>query len=245
MASPPAGPYPVPPKKTSPLVWIIVAILGLVMIAGIVVIAGGFFVAKKLQDAYSNPALATAKVLAAANPDIDIISTDDSKGTVTFKDKKSGKVVTLNFDQIKQGKITFEEDGKSVTMNSGADGVRIAGSDGSKVEIGANAAMKLPDWLPAYPGATAQSNFSMQSDKEAGASVSFTTKDSVDKVSKFYEEAFKKAGLTTTTNLMQQDGKAAGGMVAAESADKKRSAMVNIGAGEDAVTVGVTYSDKK
>lgn len=245
MAASAQGPMPVQPKKTSPVVWIIVGVLGLVMVAGMVVIAGGLFVAKKVHDAASNPALLAAKVMAAANPDVEILSSDDRNGTVTFKEKKSGKVITLDFDQIKQGRLVFEEDGKKVTVNSTTDGVNLTGSDGSAVQIGSNASAKMPDWLPAYPGSNAQGTFSMQDASQSGAAVSFTTKDAVDKVSSFYDDALRKAGLTTNVNLMQQDGKTSGAMITAESGDKKRSAVVNISAGDDAATVGITYSDKK
>jgi hypothetical protein len=245
MATPPQGPAPVPPKKMSPIVWIIGGIFGLILLAGIVMIAGGLFVANKIHNAVSNPALAAAKLIAAANPDVEILSSDERAGTVTFKDKKDGKVITLNFDQIKQGKLTFEQDGKKVTMAASGDGVKIAGDDGSTVQIGAGASSKLPDWLPSYPGATTQGSFAMQGSAESAATVSFTTKDSIDQVAKFYQDAFKKAGFSTSANMMQQDGKTSGGMISAESEDKKKSAVVNIAAGEDAATVGITYSDKK
>ena len=245
MASAPQSPMSVPPKKMSPIVWIIGGIFGLILLAGIVMVAGGLLVANKIHKAASNPALAAAKLIAAANPDVEILSSDEHAGTVTFKDKKDGKVITLNFDQIKQGKLTFEEDGKKVTMAASGNGVNIAGADGSTVQIGANASSKLPEWLPSYPGANAQGSFAMQASNESAATVSFTTKDSIDQVAKFYEDAFKKAGLTTSANMMQQDGKASGGMISAESADKKKTAVVNIAAGEDAATVGITYSDKK
>jgi hypothetical protein len=244
MASSAQSPMPVPQKNTSPVVWIIVGILGLVMVAGVVIIAGGLFVAKRVSDAASNPALTTAKIMAAANPDLQIISSDDRNGTVTFKDKKSGRVVTLNFDQIKQGRITFEEDGKKVSVDSSGGGINVARNDGSTVQIGPNASSKLPDWLPAYPGSSPQGTFAMQGANESNASVTFTTKDPVDKISKFYDETLRKAGLTTTVNLMQQDGKTSGAMIAAESVDKKRSAVINIAAAEDEVTVGITYAGK-
>jgi hypothetical protein len=245
MAAPPQGQMSVPPKKISPIVWIIGAIFGLILLAGIVMIAGGLFVANKIHKATANPALTAARLMAAANPDVEILSSDDRAGTVTFKDKKNGKVITLNFDQIKQGKLTFEEDGKKVTMATSNDGLKIASSDGSTIQIGATASSKLPDWLPAYPGANTQGSFAMQGANEAAATVSFTTKDSADTVAKFYEEAFKNAGLSTSANMMQQDGKTSGGMISADSADKKKSAVVNIAAGDGAATVGITYSDKK
>lgn len=245
MAAPGQGMPPLPPKKMNPIIWIIGGFFGLILLAGIVMVAGGLFLAKKVHDAAGNPALATAKLMAMANPDVEIVSSDDAKGTVTFRDKKSGKVITLNFDQIKQGKIQFEEDGKQVTMDGSGEGLNIKSSDGATVQIGAQASAKFPEWLPAYPGSTAQGSFALQGNDESGAAVSFTTADSVEKVSKFYQDSFKNAGLTVNANLMSQDGKTSGGMISAESADRKRSAVVNIASGDDGVTVGVTYSDKK
>jgi hypothetical protein len=85
----------------------------------------------------------------------------------------------------------------------------------------------------------------MQGGSESGAAVSFTTQDSVEKISKFYQDAFKNAGLTVNTNIMTQDGNTAGGVITGESADKKRGAVVNIASAEEGATVGITYSDKK
>jgi hypothetical protein len=215
-------------KKTNPLIWILVGILGLFMLVGIVVVAGGIFVAKKVQDAAANPALAAAELIAAANPDVEIVSSDEGAGTVTFKDTTTGKVVTVDLDQIKEGKLTVKGDG-----------------DGETVTIGADASTKLPEWLPVYPGATTSGTFAMQGSNSAAATVGLTTSDSVENVAKFYEETFKKAGLSTTTNLMQQDGKNSGGMIAGESADKKRSAVVSMATGDEGLTVGITYSDKR
>jgi hypothetical protein len=239
-------PMPPPlPKKTSPLIWIIVGVFGLVVLAGITMIAGGLFLAKKVSDASGNPALAAAKILAMSNPDVEIVSSDDSKGNVTIREKSTGKVVTLDFNKIKDGKISFEQDGKRVTVDSSGEGLNIKGDDGSSVRVGAQSNATLPSWLPAYPGASMQGAFSMQGATESGAAVSFTTKDTAEKVSTFYQDAFKTAGLTTSVNLLSEGGKTEGGIITAESADKKRSAVVNIASGDEGLTVSITYSDKK
>ena len=249
MATPGQGMPPLPPelprKKTSPIIWILAGLFGLVVLAGIVMIAGGLFLAKQVRDASGNPALAAAKLMAMANPDVEVVSSDDANGTVTIKDKKTGKVITLNFDQIKDGKLQVEQDGQKVTIDSSGDGLNVKGTDGSTVQIGTSSSAQLPEWLPSYPGSTAQSAFSMQGGAESGAAVSFTTQDAIDKVSKFYQDALKNAGMTVSANMMTQDGKTAGGMITAESADKKRSAVVNIASGDEGATVGITYSDKK
>jgi hypothetical protein len=48
-AAPPAA-TPVTPKKTSPLIWVVVGCFGLIVIVGIVFTIGGFFVAKKVGE---------------------------------------------------------------------------------------------------------------------------------------------------------------------------------------------------
>ena len=59
---PPAPIAPEPPglpakKKTSPVVWVLVGCLGLIVIVGVVAIIGGFFVAQKVKQAGLDPAL--------------------------------------------------------------------------------------------------------------------------------------------------------------------------------------------
>ena len=149
---PPGAPMPpqagsgpsVGPRKTSPIVWVLVILLGLFLLGGLAV--GGFtlFVVHKAREAgistdlfKRNPAAATARVLAAANPDIEILSEDDGAGTVTVRDRTSGKTTTWNLDQAKRGRLSItaeDEDGKNAT-----------------VEIGSGAAHRLPSWVPSYP----------------------------------------------------------------------------------------------
>jgi len=248
MSSPQPLPAPIPaPKKTSPILWIFVAIFCVVALAGMAVIAGGLFFVHKVKQAGNNPALFAAKMIAAANPDVSVVSSDDARGTVTFLDKKTGKTVTMNFDDVKKGKITFEADGQQAsieTKGDGKDGAVLVTSPEGSIKFGAGAA-KLPDWLPAYPNVTPQGTFGIQGVGEESGNVTFTVKDPIDKVVSFYEEGLKKSGLTTNSNVLQQNGKAAGAMVTGEDAAKKRSAMINLGAGDDGVTVNVTYSTKK
>ena len=103
MANQGQGVPPLPRKKTSPIVWILVGLFGFVLLAGIAMIAGWLFIAKQVHDASGNPALAAAKLMAMANPDVEILSSDASKQTATLKDTRSGKVITLNLDQLKKG----------------------------------------------------------------------------------------------------------------------------------------------
>src|SRR5262245_59221259 len=76
-APPPSGPpMQTGPKKTSPVVWIIVGVLGFFLLVGIVISVGvGMFVHKVKQ----NPALAMAKLLTAANPEVEVLSADEGR----------------------------------------------------------------------------------------------------------------------------------------------------------------------
>ena len=132
-AAPQAGSVQAAPavaRKTSPIVWILVAVLGLFLLGGIAVVGGGLFLVHKAKQAgidpelmRNNPGLATAKLLAATNPDLEVVSTDDQRGLITVRQKSTGKIMTVNFDEIKRGKITFREDGKdAVTLEAHGDG---------------------------------------------------------------------------------------------------------------------------
>jgi hypothetical protein len=238
--APGSGPV-VPKKKISPIVWVLVGIAGFVLLVGIAVIAGGLFLAKKIAD---NPMLAAATAIAAANPDVELVSNDPNRQTVTFREKSTGKTITLNFDQLKEGRFSFSEDGKEVTMETGEGGLKVKGSDGSTLEVGTGSS-KLPDWVPAYPGATMEGAFSSSGGSEQGAMVSFTTSDGADKVVSFFEDGFQQAGLKVTQTVQREGGKISGGMVHAESGDKKQQAVVTISVDQDETNVSVTYSAKK
>src|SRR5947207_2968860 len=238
---PPSVSAPVPPvsaaapQKTSAVVWIIGGCGGLVVLAALVGGMAMYFIAHKAKQAAhmleKNPALAVTRMLAAANPDVDVVSTDEDKGTITVRDKKTGKTMTMNFADAQKGKFVFEEDGQKVQMEAHGEGDKgsfeVKSSEGSmKFQAGAGSE-KLPDWLPAYPGSAPQGAFSMQNPKETTGSFNFVTKDSIEQVMRYYEDALKKAGLKVTSNTMQEDGKASLGIVTAAEAGNKRKAVVN------------------
>ena len=101
-------------RKTSPLIWFLAAALALFLLGAIAAVGSGIVLVHKAKQAgidarlmHNNPGLATAKLLAATNPDIEIISTDEAKGLVTIRQKSTGKVITVDLDKVKQGKVTL------------------------------------------------------------------------------------------------------------------------------------------
>jgi len=237
-ASAPSAPA-TPRRRTSPLVWILVVVLGLFVVGGILTMAGGLFLVHKAREAgvdpdllRRNPGLAVGKMLAAVNPDVEVVKTDDGAGTITIRDKKTGKVVTLSFDEARKGNFKFEaqgDDGKNATVefNGAAD--------------------KIPAEVPVYPGAKVEGTFSVTADggggKGSAYQYTFTTSDAPRQVMSFYHNKLEDAGmkLALTTNT------ADGGMIVAE--DDARGETINVivekGSTEGSTGIRVTTRTKK
>ncbi|MGA9626224.1 MAG: hypothetical protein WBQ65_17255, partial [Bryobacteraceae bacterium] len=231
---PVAGAVPVK-RKTSPLVWVLVIILGLFVLGAIGVVGTGLFLVHKVRQAgfdpelmRQNPGLAITKMIAKANPDVDVLSTDEGAGKITVRDKKTGKVVTMTFDDAKNGKFSFSaqgDDGKTASMEFGA------GAD------------KLPSWIPAYPGAKVEGTFAVNGDngQGTGGSFGFSTSDAPAKVMSFYQDKCKELGInikmTTTTDK--------GGMIMAADEGESRTLQVIVGSESGATKVQVIYGLKK
>ena len=245
-APPPGPPMQTGPKKTSPVVWIVVGIVGFFVLVGLVITVGvGLFVHKVKQ----NPALAMAKLLTAANPDVEVLSADEGRNSVKFRDKKTGETFSVNLDDIKNGKIDLRgPKGEKATISAQGEGqngsLEIKGPDGT-MKFGAGANAKIPDWLPAYPGATATANFSMQGGDGSGGTVTYTTKDSADAVLAFYSHALVGAGFKITANVSGNSGNSSGSMISAEDEATKRTAVVTVGTENGATGVNVIYGTKK
>jgi hypothetical protein len=235
-AQPAAAPGAVPlQRKTSPLVWVLVIVLGLFVLGVISVVGTGLFLVHKARQAgfdpelmKQNPGLAITKMIASANPDVDVLNTDEGAGKITVRDKKTGKVVTMTFDDAKNGKFSFSaqgDDGKTASLEIGA------GAD------------KLPSWVPAYPGAKVEGAFAVNpnGDQATGGSFGFTTSDASAQVIAFYQDKCKELGLEVkiVTHVNQGD------MIMAADASEKRTLQVVVGSESGATKVQVIYSMKK
>src|ERR1700739_1581480 len=148
---PPSDPFasshpPLPPgKKSNLLTWILGGIVTLMI--GVLGTCGlaYYFIMHKAKEAgfdsgllTTNPGYAAAKMFTTMNPDVETITSDDSSGTITVRDKKSGKTTTLKFDPNKKTMVVIDENGK----------------EGSA---------QMPGWMPVYPGSSPTGTFSSQS----------------------------------------------------------------------------------
>jgi hypothetical protein len=243
---------PATPKKRGPWLWVLAGCFGLVLIAGAVVVGTGFFVAYKARQAgldpdlmRTNPGLAVAKMMATANPDIEVLSVDENQGIVKVREKKTGKTLTMNLSDVKSGKIVFQDDqGQTVEMNAKGEGenasVEIRGPKGS-MRIGEGAG-KLPDWLPGYPGSEATGRVAFQDEEANGGSITFTTGDSVDRVASFYEETLKSRGFEVNRIASGTTAQSGPTMLVAKDPTSERTAQITIAGSGEGTTVSVIFS---
>ncbi|HWB86115.1 MAG TPA: hypothetical protein VG675_18370 [Bryobacteraceae bacterium] len=235
--SPGAGAVTPVKRGTSPIVWVLVIILGLFVLGGIAVVGGGMFLVHKAKQAgldpelmQRHPGLAVSKMIAAANPDVEVLNTNDSAGTITVRDKKTGQVTTLNFDDAKKGNFKFtakSNDGGTATMEFGTTD------------------SKAPAWIPSYPGAKMTGTFAVKGNdgnsNGEGGTFQFTTSDSAATVMSFFKDKLTAQGmkinLTTTTD--------SGSMImAADEGEKHVATVTASGKPGEETSVAVTYQMK-
>lgn len=230
-----------PKKGLHPLVWAGIGCGCLVLIVVGFVVAGTGFVAFKakeaVEDFQKNPEEATAKLIAFANPDLELVETDSEARTVTFRNTKDGKDFTVDYDDIKDGKLTIQtpegemtfnaeqgEDGGSLTIqgpegetrvtldgNQNGEGgqLRIEGPDGQVQQFGASQDLEdVPSWVPLYPQATsAEAGFTSTSDQGEAGLVTVKTNESTDAVKEFYQEKLEGEGYEIRHQTITSGGK--------------------------------------
>lgn len=223
---------------------LLVAFIG----AGLLLMKGCQKAKEIAGDFQKNPAKAAAMLVLKANPDVEVVSTDDNKGEITIKDKKSGETTTTSFDDLSQGKLTVKNSkGETMTVDaSDAKNGKITmnGPDG-KVTIGDAANTALPAWVPAYPGAASQPGGmkTEKSDKIVGMTV-LQTPDPVAKVKEFFESKLKADGYTTEVNTMNFNGNDSA-TVSGKKNDGKQTVNVVIATESGKTSVMVNYEGPK
>ncbi|HZF10873.1 MAG TPA: hypothetical protein VFE33_18955 [Thermoanaerobaculia bacterium] len=232
-----------------PLGWIAIG-CGVILILGLIGFGIVGYLAKKGIDKFAkNPAKTAAELMVRANPDLEMVSTDDKAGTMTVRDKKTNKTATLNFEDIKNGKFQVTTDQGTTTIDgSGATSggsVKVTDEKGQTATFGGGTPQNLPSWLPTYPGATAQVATTATTNEGRSGGFSISTKDSVEKVANYYEAQFKAAGLTVEKQMMSSNDKTSGGTVSGHSDDKKRTAAVILSMDDNGTQGIISYEEKK
>ena len=224
-----------PAKKGLPIwAWVGIGCGGLLILVLIVVMAAGFFVANKVKDVAAdfedNPAMATARMIVKLNPELEEVSTDEEAGTITVRNKKTGEEITVNFEDIEDGKLSFTTDEGEVKVDASqldeSGSMTVTSEDGSVVfATGKPSAKDLPSWVPMYPGTEPSSRHSMRTETTLSGGFEITTDDAVADVLEFYRSKLESAGYEISVNTYTQDD-TEGGMVNGNNEAEQRSVVI-------------------
>lgn len=113
----PSAPGSSPDKRKKMLIWIGVILGAFLLILALIIGGATYFAYSKVKDMGltpemlgDNPGVAFGKIVEATNPDIEFISSDPEKEVVTFRNRKTGETITIDFASIKAGEIPEEID---------------------------------------------------------------------------------------------------------------------------------------
>jgi len=239
-----------PKKGMSPLAWVGIG-CGVIVLIAVVAFGVLGYLAKRQIDKFSdNPTMAAAEMVIKMSPDLEMVSKDEDASTLTIKNTKTGEVMTLNAEDIKEGRLTVTTDEGTVTMDAdgGEEGgsLTMTGDKGEKVTFqgGQGAAKDLPSWVPVYPGGTTEGAFDATTDTERSAAFTVKTQDSAAQVMEYYETQLKAAGLTTQKASFDAGGNTSG-TVSGTSADDKRTVSVMVAADQGTTQATISFVEKK
>jgi len=153
-----------------------------------------------------------------------------------------GTAVALAGCGKKDEKTVYSDGQHTVTQSSAGDHMTVTGQDGQKMEFGtgANAAAKLPDYAPLYPGATITSSFAGSGKDGSGGSLAFHTTAAPADVIAFYKDKTAGGGLKQSMNA-DMNGTL---MFAAQKDDSKTQISVTATKGANGTDGQVTWSAK-
>lgn len=255
MSEPQTPPPPAQPgqkKGLSPVAWILIGCVGLLLLGSLAVGACGLFVAKKVGDAAEefaeNPGRKMAEMAVRVNPDLELLETDDDAETVTVRNKETGEEFTLDWSDIEEGKFSMSSSEGSFNLDTsgGEDGAVITMSDeeGKTTQIfGSAAAGDVPDWVPLPPGAgEIQGTYSTSDGTSRSGAFNFQAPGTVAEMIDFYERTLTAQGYEVSKNTFSGGG-TEGGTVTGRDSESDRSVTASIRSDDGSTVVTATYSE--
>jgi hypothetical protein len=197
------------------------------------------------ENAEKNPnaaAVQAVELMVKFNPEVEVVSSDPDAGTITLREKKTGKVVKFNAEDIKNGKFSFESDGEKVNVEANGDNggsFKVESSKG-RFAVG-GAADAAPDWVPVYPGARADSYSNLEANGEKSGTFTIHTADPAEKVLAYYKSQLEGAGFKVEKSTLESTAAFGGNLTATAGA---RSVNVTVATQEGETQGLVAYSEK-
>jgi hypothetical protein len=252
---PPAPPLtPTPPQKKglSPLAWVGIGCLVLLLLAALTTVTCTYFVGKKVKevagdlDFEENPIRASAEMMVRLNPELDLVEVDDDEGTMTIRNKRTDEVITLDFGDIAEGRWGWSTDEGEVTFDVDPDeegGIITVTTDKGETTWGsASSTSEPPKWVPRYPGATSEnSTFTSESEGEIAGIWTMETADEVDSVSDFYKSRLEEDGFAVNVQTISgPQGSLA--IITAKDDSQNRSVQLTISTDGEKTMAALQYT---
>jgi hypothetical protein len=251
---PPAPGVPPVKKGMSPLAWVGVGCIVILVLAGIAVGVMGWFAKRAVEKFAENPTMTAAELMVRANPDLELVSSDKKANTLTVKDKKTGEVTTFSAEQAKNGNFS----GFKVKTDKGTATFDASGANGGTFKVtdekgqqstttfggGSGTAQNLPSWMPSYPGGTVQGTFDTTTNDMRSAAFTVSTKDDSNKVLDYYEAQLKSNGFKPEKTTFNNNGQT-GGTVSGKSEDGKHEVSVIVSTSAEGTQALVSFQEKK
>ncbi|MCD4653203.1 hypothetical protein K8T06_04650 [bacterium] len=237
-------------KGLGTLAWIGIGCGALTLIIIVIVLIGGLFVAGKVKEVASdfekNPELAAARLFVKLNPEIEEVKSDEDTGTITIREKETGKEITASFEDIKDGKFTFtDEDGKKVTFGVDSDddgGSLTISSEGEEITIasGKNSG-EIPEWVPIADGLKVGNKSNVTTDNFFSGSFTATSDQAMNKIKKYYQGTLSKNGYSVNLQTFSDDT-SENSVITGTQESTSRTITVFIEADNNVTTVNITYT---
>ncbi|MCH9647189.1 MAG: hypothetical protein K0U98_03055 [Deltaproteobacteria bacterium] len=240
-------------KGLSPLAWVAIGCVGLLVMGGIAMSLGVWFVGKKakglIEDFEERPVEMGAKAIALANPELEFVSANEEGRTVVMRNEKTGEEMTFNFDDIENGNFSFDTGEGEVSVSAadaaGGGGLTITQNGKTKATIGGGGgAEELPDWVPVYPGADVKVGFSSTGDQGSAGIFEMSSTDTADKMLDFLEAQLEEAGYKITRQRVSVGDSGPQGIVTGTYENGKRTVNATASLDGDNTKVAVQYSSR-
>jgi uncharacterized protein YneF (UPF0154 family) len=233
--------------------WVGIGCGALMIVVLVVVMIGGFFVARKVQDVAAdfedNPAMAAARMIVKLNPELEEVSTDEEAGTITVRNTRTGEVITVNFEDIEDGKFSFTTDEGEITVDASqmdeSGSIKVTNDDGGVIfSTGGAVPEDVESWVPVFPGCEPSNRHSMRTEDEMSGGFELETSAPIAEVLEFYRKTLEGEGYEVSVNTFTQDD-SEGGMVNGSHGETGRNVVAILSSeGGGPTKIVVSYSER-
>jgi hypothetical protein len=219
------------------------------MLGAFALFVGGFFIFNKArqvaEEMDENPVVAAAHLIAATNPDIELVQADEEHRVVTFRNTKTGEEYTIDFEDIEEGRISFHSDDESFSLEleseEGEEGRLTITTDEGTTRFGAGTRIEdLPSWIPVYPGTVPEGAFTSETEEGRSGAYTITTDDELEDVLDYYVSMLEKRGLEISNRATSEDG----AFLMAKSSDESLSLNIAASVEDGGTQVVVNFNEK-